>query len=118
MKKSVRSILYWTPRILGILFILFIGMFSLDVFGTGAGFWMTLAGFLIHNIPALILLAALLIGWRWEWVGALGFFAGAVFFLVVANSRDVASILILEVIPVLIGSLFLVGWFLRKQIRG
>jgi len=118
MKKSTRSILFWTPRILGILFILFVGMFSLDVFGTGAGFWPTLVGFIIHNIPALLMLAGLLIGWHWEWVGALGFFSAAVFLEVMSRSTELFFVLLFIAVPVLIGSLFLAGWFLRRKVRG
>mgnify|MGYP002070012838 CR=1 FL=1 len=32
-KRKVSRFLYWTPRILSILFILFLAMFSLDIFG-------------------------------------------------------------------------------------
>jgi hypothetical protein len=119
MNKPVKQTLFWTPRILGILFVLFVGMFSLDVFGEGAGFWQTLGAFLIHNIPAFFLLAALILGWRWEWVGALGFIAFGVWYVTFALARglDATSYLLLTGIPLLIGALFLVGWFYRKQIR-
>lgn len=117
MNKIAKSILFWTPRILGILFILFVGMFSLDVFGTGAGFWVTLGGFFIHNIPTLILLATLLVGWRWEWVGAVGFLAVAVWFLGIFHAGDWLFLLIFIVIPALVGVLFLLGWVWRKKIR-
>ena len=42
---------------LGILLSLFVGMFALDAFGHGQPFFAALPGFLVHLIPALVLLA-------------------------------------------------------------
>ena len=39
MNKTVKPVLYWSPRILCILFAIFISLFALDVFGEGDGFW-------------------------------------------------------------------------------
>lgn len=69
------KILYWIPRILTILSILFMTMFSFDVFGGNESFGMKMLGFLIHNIPVLILIAILIIAWKWEVAG------GALFIL-------------------------------------
>jgi hypothetical protein len=38
-QNPLSSILYWAPRLLGILFSLFVSIFALDVFGQGYGFW-------------------------------------------------------------------------------
>jgi len=119
MNKIILRTLFWTPRILGILFILFLGMFSFDVFEEGGSFWLMLGGFLIHNIPAFFLLVSLILGWRWEWVGALGFITFGVWYITLAISRDrsASTYLLLTGIPFLIGILFLVGWFYRKRTR-
>ena len=53
MKKKINKFIYWTPRILAILFILFLAMFSLDIFEGNYGFLGTIAGLFMHNIPAL-----------------------------------------------------------------
>ena len=42
MNKSVKPVLFWTPRILCILFAIFISLFALDVFGEGYGFFRVL----------------------------------------------------------------------------
>jgi hypothetical protein len=34
MNKALKRFLFWTPRLAGILFILFISLFALDVFDT------------------------------------------------------------------------------------
>lgn len=117
MNKSQRAFLFWTPRILGILFTLFISLFSLDVFEMGGGFWVILGGLLIHNIPSLILIAALVIGWRWEWVAALGFLAFPFWLLVIGFSGEWMVWLFFVGIPVLVGVLFLLGWIKKRKIH-
>jgi hypothetical protein len=117
MSQTVRGNLLWTPRVLGILMIAFVMLFSLDVFGTGAGFWETLLGFLIHNIPAFVLLIALILGWRWEWAGALGFCGFGIWYLLGVGGEDPVSNVLLGGLPLLIGALFLAAWIWRKRIR-
>ena len=68
MPKSYKSILFWAPRIISILFILFLSLFALDVFGQGYGFWETVQALFMHLLPSLLLVAALLLAWRWEWI--------------------------------------------------
>ena len=73
--------MYWTPRGLAILFILFLAMFSLDVFDGNYGFWGTVVGLFMHNIPSLILLALLIVAWKREIVGAIAFGAGGLLYI-------------------------------------
>lgn len=117
MNKTLKTILFWTPRVLGIFFILLVTMFSLDVFGMGGGLWETLLAFIVHNFPAFVLLAFFLLGWRWEWVGAVGFLLFGAWYLIFAFGVDPLAYLILGGVPILIGALFLLGWIFRKQIR-
>jgi hypothetical protein len=84
----------------------------------GCSFWETLGGFLIHNIPTFFLLAALILGWRWEWAGAAGFIAFAIWYLIFFRGLEVGIYLALAGVSTLIGLLFLVGWLFRRQIRG
>jgi hypothetical protein len=72
-KKRVGKWLFWTPRILSIIFILFLVLMSLDIFGNNYTFWETILGLFMHNIPALILLVVLIISWKHELVGAIVF---------------------------------------------
>jgi hypothetical protein len=50
-------------------------MFSFDVFDGAESFGMKMLGFLIQNIPVMILIAILIISWKWELAG------GALFIL-------------------------------------
>ena len=67
------KVLYWIPRILSIIFICFITMFSLDVFEEGVSLGSIALGLFIHNIPSLIMIVLTVIAWRKEIVGAIGF---------------------------------------------
>ncbi|MGD0583167.1 MAG: hypothetical protein ABR974_09510 [Bacteroidales bacterium] len=63
--------LYWTPRILAILAILFMLMFSFDAFDGNEPLGRKLLGFLIHNIPVLILTAIVVVAWNRELPGGI-----------------------------------------------
>lgn len=67
------KILFWTPRILCILAIGFVMMFSVDVFDPKYTLGEQIIGFLMHNIPAWILIVLLVISWKWEFVGGIIF---------------------------------------------
>ena len=69
----ILKILYWFTRILAILAILFMMMFSLDVFGGNEPLSRQLLGFLKHNIPAFVLIIALVVAWKNEIAGGVLF---------------------------------------------
>jgi len=62
-------ILYWAPRIIGILAILFISLFALDVFKEGVPLIQILLGLAIHLIPSAVLAILLAVVWKHEIVG-------------------------------------------------
>ncbi|MGV8152137.1 MAG: DUF7670 domain-containing protein [Candidatus Nanoarchaeia archaeon] len=73
--------IYWTPRILSILFILFLALFSLDVFDSCQGFIECLIGLFMHNIPVFVLIAVLIVSWKHEIVGAAVFALAGIFYV-------------------------------------
>lgn len=73
MKRKTSSILFWLPRILSITFILFLAVFSLDVFSGGVSVFNIIIGLLMHNIPSIVLTVMLIIAWKHELVGAVVF---------------------------------------------
>jgi len=113
MTSSVRKLLLWSPRILGILVALFLGVFALDAFGEGQGFVEALPAFLIHAAPAFLLLLAVAVAWRWEWVGGVVFIALAALYTVTTLQR-VDWILAIAGPLFVVGSLFLVSWRHRE----
>jgi hypothetical protein len=63
------KILYWFPRVLSIIAILFMMMFSLDTFSGSAPLGEKILGLLAHNIPAFVLIVALVVAWKYEIIG-------------------------------------------------
>ena len=86
MTVTTDSLLLWSPRIVGILVSLFIGMFALDAFSQGKPFFQALPDFLIHLIPALVLLAIVAASFRRPWLGALAFIGLAAVYALTAGS--------------------------------
>ena len=118
MRESIKRLLFWTPRILCILFAAFISLFALDVFGEGYGFWETIWALLMHMIPTALVVIALAVSWRWEWIGALLFIGLGAFYIVMTWGRfDWTSYAPISGPLFLIGVLFLVNWRLRSELR-
>ena len=116
MKKKVSKFIYWTPRILSIIFILFLVLFSLDIFEGTYGFWGTIVGLFMHNIPAMILLIVLIISWKHEIIGGVGFIlAGIVYIAMLMRNPFEWNMLSWAMqiagVAFLIGILFFMGWF-------
>ena len=76
MKKLL--FLGWFTRILAILAILFVLMFSLDSFGGDKPAVRQILEFLINSIPALILICALFVAWKYEIIGGVIFIGVAI----------------------------------------
>lgn len=72
MKRS-RGPWYWIPRILAVLLVAFLALFSLDVFQPGLSSGEIALAFLIHNIPVIVMIVVLVFAWKWDLVGAIGF---------------------------------------------
>jgi len=118
MNTSIKQVLFWMPRILCILFAMFLSLFALDVFSEGYGFWQTILALLIHLVPVYIIVIILVIAWRWAWVGAILLNALAVFYVVWGWGRfHWSAYLGISGPLVLVGFLFLFNWIYRAQLR-
>ena len=118
MNTDIKRILFWTPRVLCILFAMFLSLFALDVFSEGYGLGETILALLIHLVPVYIVVIALVIAWRWEWVGAILFIALALFYLVWSWGRfHWSASLVISGPLVLLCVLFLFNWIYRAQLR-
>jgi len=110
------KILLWTPRVLAILAILFMMMFSMDCFDGNYSLREQLVCFVMHNIPAYILLLALIIAWKWELAGGILFLlaalAGSIYFSAFSGNPGVLIILFPFVIT---GILFILHYVLYKK---
>lgn len=124
MKKKINKFIYWTPRILSIIFICFLALFSLDVISPELSFWQIVVGLFMHNIPVFVLLIVLLISWKHEIVGGIVFIlAGALYVVMVLmnilrNSFEwymVSWILTIAGPAFLVGILFIINWLKKRN---
>ncbi|MCX6718251.1 MAG: hypothetical protein NTY81_01445 [Candidatus Staskawiczbacteria bacterium] len=119
--EKINKFLYWTPRVSAVIFILFLALFSLDVFDGAYGFWGTALALFMHNIPSLILLAVLIISWRKEIIVGIIFILAGLFYigLLFLNSRFewymISWMITIAGPAILVGVLFIINWLKRKK---
>ena len=124
MKKTTK-VIHWLPRIICILAILFLSMFALDTFEPELTIWQQSGAFLMHLIPSFILLALLIIAWKWEFIGGIIFaLIGLGFspFIFMHNYKmnqsvwhSLTTILIITMPFVIVGMLFIVSHNKKKK---
>ncbi len=118
MNSSMKRVLFWSPRILCILFAAFLSLFALDVFGEGIGFWEAIPALLIHLVPVYFVVIVLIVAWRWEWVGAVLFTLLAALYVIQAWGRfDWSAYVVISGPLILLGVLFLLNWIDRADLR-
>ena len=108
---EVDKVLYWTPRILGILLILFISIFSFDALEEGIVIW------LMNLIPSLLLVVVLLVAWKYELIGGMIYFLLALAFFVetvAVRGQEWWAASIIAVPVCLIGALFIANAKMKK----
>lgn len=97
---------YWAARIVAILDIIFLAWESLEVRGY------QLNNFISDNILTSIpLLIILIVGWKYELAGAIGFFIMGVFFLTYFDWGDFP----IGIVPLFVGGLFAMSWFKKRK---
>lgn len=117
MNKTLKKTMFWSPRIAAIAFALFISLFALDVFQEGVKLGDAIIGLLIHLIPTFVMAIAIVLAWRWEWVGAVVFAGWAILYVTTTRGFPWSVYVIIAGIPFVIGILFLLDWIYRKEIR-
>jgi hypothetical protein len=118
--QNISKFVYWTPRILSILFIAFLTLFSLDVFDNDYTFWQAIGALLMHNIPVFLLIIVLVISWKYEIVGGAAFILGGLLYLVTTLMRQpwyivISWSMIIAGPAFFIGILFLMNWYKKKK---
>jgi hypothetical protein len=117
MASPSGRLLLWSPRILGILVSLFVGVFALDAFSEGKPFLLALPDFFIHLIPAIVLLGFVVASFRWPWIGAVAFIGLAVVYAVTMSRGRLDWMLTICGPMVVVGGLFLWSWFQRGKLQ-
>ena len=116
-----RSLLFWAPRVLGILFLCFLMLFTLDVFNMDGTLIQKITGFFIHSTPMLILLIVLAISWKYELVGTGVFLLAAIFYMSmtvksIGQSATIQAWLVIAGPALLISVLFFFSWREKKKL--
>ena len=119
MTKSARGVLFWAPRILTILFALFLSVFALDVFAETEGFFKTLTALVLHMVPTFLVVVLLVFAWRWELIGVIAFAGLAITYVAVMGRRGFpwATYVMISGFLLLISVLFLLSWRQRLRAR-
>lgn len=118
MEKKFKNALYWSPRILAMLFTLFISLFALDVFSGGHSLFKMMLAFLIHLIPTWIIIFTIIISWKREWVAAMVFIILGVAYIIMAWGKFPFYVYLLISGPLfIIGGLYWLSWINKGQLR-
>lgn len=123
--KTTGQLLHWAPRIIGMLSILFISLFALDSFTPERTIWQQLSAFLMHLIPSFVLIALLIVAWKWELIGGILFaliglgLSPLIFFHNYRMNQSVGAslsvVLIINFPFILVGMLFILNHFKKKK---
>lgn len=107
---KTEKIFFWLPRVIAIIFILFLGLFALDVFVPGKSIGEMIIGFLIHLVPNYILIVFLLIAWKNEKIGGILFILLSLAFTFFLNTyQEIMSFLFISLPVFAIGILFVIN---------
>lgn len=114
-----KHLLRWTPRVLSIALTIMLLLLSFDVFEEGVLWTDILIGFLMHNIPTLIMIGIIILSWKFPIIGAFSFVVAgityAVWILNRAGFEGLGSILILGLPAIITGVLYGLDTLQRKD---
>jgi hypothetical protein len=120
MHRVTRWFLFWMPRLLGVLFCLLLAPLAFDVFDMGLDFWQAIGALLVHLMPVLVLLALLVVAWRWEWLGgvAFGLFGLWTLSFYVKEPNPLSTWVLVVFSPLLIAALWGLNWIFHAEVHG
>lgn len=108
------KILYWTPRILALLFVAFLCLFSLDSFTEATG-WTAIKLLFVHLLIPAIVLVATIIAWKKALWGSIIFSVLAVYYVwLVGLDRHWSWYLTISGPALLTAFLFFLSWRYNK----
>lgn len=124
MKISTR-VLHWLPRIICIMGILFISMFSIDALNSELTIWQQILSLSMNLIPSFVLILLLLLSWKRELIGGIIFmiiglgFSPIIFIHNFKMNQSIwMSLGVISVITIpfaIVGVLFIVSHYRKKK---
>ena len=116
MMYTMTGMLFWAPRLLAIVFALFLSMFAADVFEERSGLWQMVGALFMHLLPAFLVLLVLALAWHRELVGGVLFVLLGALYLLIATGRMHWSALVVVAGPLFaIGALFICSWWFTRH---
>ena len=116
MKEPRKTVWFWLPRVIGIVFTLFISMFGFDVFDMGLGFPEIILALIMDMLPAILVAVMVAISWRWEWVGTvLCVGLAALYFIVMGKHMDWVTVLLIPGPLIILAGLWLAAWLQKRK---
>ncbi len=118
MDIQQNKIIFWLPRLLTLLFAIFISLFALDVFSGESTFREAIVGFIIHLIPTFVILLILYLAWRHEWIGSVFFALLGILYIVMSRLKmDILAYIFISGSLFVIALLFLWAWLNKRKIQ-
>lgn len=103
----MNKFLYWLPRVLSVVFICFLTLFSLDVFEIDAPWYQLIGAFLIHSLPSLVLIIVTIIAWKKPKIGGWLFIAAGLGLAILTKFNLMSAVIYVS--PIIVGILYLVS---------
>lgn len=116
MNNRIKQLIYYVPRILSLLFVAFLSIFSFDVFDEYQG-WAAIIPLFMHLLPALVLLAVVILVWKkYDLIGSVVFLASAVSYIFWAGFDKPWDWYALIAGPAfLVSILFFLNWLIKRR---
>jgi hypothetical protein len=104
--RKKNTFFYWAARIVAILDIIFLAWDSSEM-----GSYVLSDFFQDNILKSIPLLVILIVAWKYDLVGAIGFCLAGVFFFTYFEWGDFP----IGVVPIFIGILFAISWFKKRE---
>lgn len=123
--KATLKVLHWTPRIICILAIVLISLFAFDSFNSDLTLRQQIGKFLLSLIPSFVLIAVLIVAWKWEYIGGIIFtliglgFSPFIYFHNYKMNDSVwlslVPVLMITIPIIIVGLLFILSSYKKKE---
>ncbi len=113
----LKNKLIWIPRILTIVYALFLMLFSFDAFSGDSSLMLKILGFLIHNLPTVALILIIILTWKRTLIaGMLYLVAGLIFTIYFKTWQQGLMVFGFISLPLfIVGTMFIISHFADKK---